>query len=121
MYDLKCVSLSAGPLTGIARENIDVAFRFAKDHLSPGEARSESEIPRGEGRVIRRGAGKIAVYRDDSGTVHECSASCTHLRCIVEWNPTEKIWGCPCHGSRFDPYGSVLNGPAVEALPEADA
>jgi len=71
--------------------------------------------------VIRRGMRKIAVYRDASGNISKCSAVCTHLYCIVDWNDTEKTWDCPCHGSRFDPYGKVVNGPAItdlEALPD---
>jgi nitrite reductase/ring-hydroxylating ferredoxin subunit len=118
VYDPKRISLRARPLADVARENLDVVFQLAKDYLTPGEVGSDAEIPRGEGRIIRRGAHKLAVYRDENGALHERVAACTHLRCIVHWNPTEKSWDCPCHGSRFDPYGEVLNGPAVNALEE---
>lgn len=66
--------------------------------------------------MIRRGASKIAVYRDATGTLHERSAACPHLGCIVAWNSAEKTWDCPCHGSRFDKFGEVFNGPANTGL-----
>ena len=66
----------------------------------------------GEGAVMRRGLSKVAVYRDEGGKLHECSAVCPHLGCIVDWNGAEKTWDCPCHGSRFDARGKVINGPA---------
>jgi len=70
----------------------------------------------GEGAVIRRGLTKVAVYRDEQGALHERSAVCTHLGCIVAWNGDEKTWDCPCHGSRFDSFGKVINGPAISDL-----
>jgi Rieske Fe-S protein len=80
----------------------------------PGQVKSIDEIP-GWRRcaLIRRGLHKLAVYRDPSGAVHDLSAVCPHLGCIVQWNVTEKTWECPCHGSRFDRHGSVINGPAT--------
>lgn len=68
------------------------------------------------GAVLRRGLRHVAVYRDEGGGLHECSAVCTHMECIVRWNPVEKSWDCPCHGSRFSPEGEVLTGPASEPL-----
>jgi glycine/D-amino acid oxidase-like deaminating enzyme/nitrite reductase/ring-hydroxylating ferredoxin subunit len=120
LYDPKRISLRASPVKELAKHNIDVAVQYAKGYLSPSEVRSEEEIPRGEGRVVRRGAKKVAVYRGDDGQVTEKSAVCTHLKCIVEWNNTEKSWDCPCHGSRFDPKGEVLNGPAIMALEDVE-
>ena len=115
VYDPRRVSLSADAIKEFAKENIDVAVHYVKDFLSTDRF-SEKDLERGEGRVIRQGLHKIATYRDEDGTVHHCSAVCTHLKCIVEWNSAEKSWDCPCHGSRFDPYGKVLNGPAVKDL-----
>jgi nitrite reductase/ring-hydroxylating ferredoxin subunit len=70
----------------------------------------------GEGEVIRSGLGQSAVCRDADGQLHVLSARCTHLGCIVEWNPAELTWDCPCHGSRFSAAGEVLTGPATEPL-----
>lgn len=97
------------------KENFDVARRFA-ENLSGGEVADRDAIGKGEGAVIRDGIAKIAVYRDDSGKLHELCAECTHLGCIVHWNSTEREWNCPCHGSRFDAYGRTVNGPAVKDL-----
>jgi nitrite reductase/ring-hydroxylating ferredoxin subunit len=116
LYDPKRVTLHHTELATMAKENADVAAQYA-DYVTPGQSDVES-IPKGEGRVIRRGVHKIAAYRDEKGAVHEHSAVCTHLKCIVDWNTAEKSWDCPCHGSRFDPLGKVLNGPATADLEE---
>ena len=84
--------------------------------LTPGEVKTLQAIKPGMGAVIRRRVSKIAISRDDTGELHQCSAVCTHLGCIVSWNSTERTWDCPCHGSRFASDGKLLNGPALEPL-----
>jgi hypothetical protein len=56
------------------------------------------------------------VYRDEQGVLHERSALCSHLGCFVTWNNSEKTWDCPCHGSSYDRYGRVIEGPAKKDL-----
>jgi Rieske Fe-S protein len=117
LYDPARKSLRAAG--DFLKENLNVAMQYA-DYLTPGDVDSADKIKPGEGAVIRRGAHKVAVYKDDQGNVHERSAVCTHLYCIVDWNHAERTWDCPCHGSRFDPYGKVVNGPAVADLKEIE-
>jgi glycine/D-amino acid oxidase-like deaminating enzyme/nitrite reductase/ring-hydroxylating ferredoxin subunit len=102
-------------LAEFASEQIDVATQYAQ-WLTAGEVASVDDIPRDSGAVVRRGLGKVAVYRDAAGQLHERSAACRHLGCIVQWNPLDKSWDCPCHGSRFDKLGQVVNGPANDGL-----
>lgn len=97
-------------------ENFDFPCYWVRDRLAPAEAESLEEIPPGEGRVLKVEGKKVAVYRDPSGGVQACSALCPHLGCQVHWNNAEKSWDCPCHGSRFDTSGKVLNGPSIEPL-----
>jgi len=99
-----------------AAENINVAGQYA-DYVTAGDISSESELEPGSGAVMRSGMGKVAVYRDDAGNVHERSAVCPHLGCIVAWNSSERTWDCPCHGSRFSAEGRVYQGPANSDLP----
>lgn len=113
LYDPARKSIRSG--WEFAKENINVARQYA-DWFSRGDVASVGEIPAGEGAVVRENMRLVAAYRDEAGHVHRCSAVCTHLGCIVAWNPAEKSWDCPCHGSRFDTEGQVLNGPAIAPL-----
>ena len=86
------------------------------DRVLPAQTGSASEIPRGEARVVRDGLGKTGVYRDEQDSAHAVSIRCTHLGCLLRFNSAERSWDCPCHGSRFDVDGAVLEGPATEPL-----
>jgi glycine/D-amino acid oxidase-like deaminating enzyme/nitrite reductase/ring-hydroxylating ferredoxin subunit len=98
-------------------ENIDFPKILINDRLTKlGHADSMQNIPFGQGQVLQVAGEKLAVYRNSRGEFSARSAVCTHLGCLVKWNQTEKSWDCPCHGSRFDPMGRVLNGPAISGL-----
>ena len=116
LYDPSRISLRAAP--EFARENLNVLVQYS-DYATPGDLDQVREIPAGTGALVRQELKKLAVYRDSHGSLHKRSAICPHLGCIVAWNNAEKTWDCPCHGSRFDPYGKVLNGPANTDLQPA--
>lgn len=86
------------------------------DWLSEGDVDSVQQIEAGEGAIVRDGLRKLAIYKDEMCRLHCFSAVCTHLGGIVRWNAAEKTWDCPCHGSRFDRFGQVVNGPAISEL-----
>lgn len=87
-----------------------------KELVTGGDVDEADQIKPGEGAVLRQGASKLAVYRDESAALHVRSAICTHLGCVVAWNSAEKSWDCPCHASRFGVDGEVLHGPAAAPL-----
>ena len=98
------------------KENFDTFKHIVGDWVSGGDRKQEESIKAGEGAVMHRGIKKIALYRDDAGTLHKMSAVCPHKGCIVRWNSGEKMWDCPCHGSRYDALGNVINGPSRRPL-----
>ena len=117
-YDPSRVRLRALPT--FAQENLNVARQLG-DWLQRGTAADTAHVAPGTGEIVRRGLTPIAVYRDPAGRLYERSAVCPHLGCIVRWNAGERSWDCPCHGSRFDPTGRVMHGPAHRDLtPAAD-
>jgi len=97
-------------------ENVDYPKHLIGDRLPLPGAAALAAIPPGEGNVLAVNGKRLAVYRNGNGELSALSPVCTHLGCLVHWNTSEKSWDCPCHGSRFDPHGRVLNGPAVAAL-----
>lgn len=113
LYDPDRITPAA--VADFTQENLNVVAQYA-DWISEGEISDPRQIAPGSGAIMRRGLNKIAVYRDEQGSLHELSAVCRHLGCIVDWNPTEKTWDCPCHGSRYEADGTVINGPAVYNL-----
>jgi glycine/D-amino acid oxidase-like deaminating enzyme/nitrite reductase/ring-hydroxylating ferredoxin subunit len=118
IYNPSRLTLSA--IGDFAKENLNVAAQYT-DLATPGDVETLEEIKPGEGAILRRGLTKVAVHRDDEGALHERSAICAHLGCVVRWNSFEKSWDCPCHGSRYHREdGHVVNGPAISGLGEVE-
>ena len=105
----------------LAKENLGVAKRFVQDRIAHQPAPSVQDLDAedlkiGEGRIVEFNGDKLGAYRDQDGTVHAVSVTCPHMGCALNWNSAETTWDCPCHGSRFDHHGQIINGPAVKNL-----
>lgn len=96
-------------------ETLNMAGQYA-DYFKKADVREADKIANNEGAILSRGLKKVALYRDNEGTLHSFSAVCPHLGCVVQWNGDEKTFDCPCHGSRFSKEGVVMNGPAGSNL-----
>jgi Rieske Fe-S protein len=111
--------IRTGAASEFVKENLNVAWQYAS-WITSGDVASVDEITPNTGAVIREGLSKVAVFRDEAGQLHRRSAVCPHLGCIVSWNPSASTWDCPCHGSRFDKFGVVINGPSADDLKTID-
>jgi glycine/D-amino acid oxidase-like deaminating enzyme/nitrite reductase/ring-hydroxylating ferredoxin subunit len=102
--------------TTLVKENVNVGLHFFADRLAPPDAPDAEALAPGQGGIAMHGGRKVAAYRDEDGGLHAVSPVCTHLYCHVSFNDAERTWDCPCHGSRFDVDGTVIEGPAVRDL-----
>jgi glycine/D-amino acid oxidase-like deaminating enzyme/nitrite reductase/ring-hydroxylating ferredoxin subunit len=103
-------------LGSFVKENASAGVRFLADRLSRTDRATIEGLEPGEGALVRIRARMTAIYRDEQGRLHGFSPVCRHLYCLVEWNSAERSWDCPCHGSRYDRDGQVIEGPATKDL-----
>lgn len=84
------------------------------------EAAKAEDLANGQGAVVKLDGDDVGAYRDDQGKLHLLDIACTHMGCDVAWNDGDETWDCPCHGSRFNATGGVIEGPALEPLGKVD-
>jgi glycine/D-amino acid oxidase-like deaminating enzyme/nitrite reductase/ring-hydroxylating ferredoxin subunit len=102
----------------VMKEGLNVAKNLFKGMFDKGEEINIEDIKPEEGIILNINGRKVAVYKDKDGNIKKVSPICTHLGCTVNWNAMTHTWDCPCHGSRFDTDGEVVNGPATKPLEE---
>lgn len=113
LYDPSRITLKAG--SHFMKEAGNMAAQYL-DYFEKGDIKTVEELKPGQGAIAKINGKKLALYKDEHGTLHAYSAVCTHLGCVVHWNAVEKSFDCPCHGSRFTAEGHVVNGPALKGL-----
>ncbi|MFG2636685.1 FAD-dependent oxidoreductase [Streptomyces sp. NPDC048362] len=118
LYDPRRLKSVVREAPSLLKTQAKVARHFVGDRLKAPA--SVDDLAPGDGAVVRVGGDRLAVHRDDAGTLHAVSARCTHLGCLVAFNRAECAWECPCHGSRFAVDGEVLQGPAVRPLEQRE-
>jgi glycine/D-amino acid oxidase-like deaminating enzyme/nitrite reductase/ring-hydroxylating ferredoxin subunit len=106
----------AGDVIHLTSVNVGVAGHLIGDRLGRLSAPALADLDVGEGGLVDVDGDTVGAYREEDGTVVAVGLNCTHLGCTVQWNSAERSWDCPCHGSRFDRHGEVLEGPALEPL-----
>ncbi len=98
---LKDIGVSA---TGLAKGAFHLPFQEV------------SSVKPGQGKVVRCGFGRYGCYKEETGKIHKIPIRCPHMGCELEWNQEERTWDCPCHGSRFDIDGNLIDDPAQTSI-----
>jgi len=115
VFDPDRVKLRASA-SRLVSHNVHALKHLVSDRVERRPSMDASGLAPGEGEVFAVNGEKVAVARDGDGDLHAVSAICSHKGCHVTWNDGEGSWDCPCHGSRFDVDGSVLDTPANDPL-----
>jgi len=115
LYSPSRVKPIAG-FTNFVKEAADVTGEFIGKWFSHKKMESLVELAPDEAKIVTYEGHSMALYKDKSGNVHAVNPACTHIKCSVAFNNSEKSWDCPCHGSRFSIDGEVLTAPARKNL-----
>lgn len=98
------------------KHNMRTYLRSRMDAMFEKGAPNLSDIRPGQAKIVQFGHEKKGVYCDTDGAYHYVDVHCSHMGCQLKWNSGEQSWDCPCHGSRFDIDGNVLNDPAGQSV-----
>lgn len=115
----RCAPGRFTPMKGagtLVEENVTTVKTLVQDYLTRSQHEHLSALAAGDSAMVEAEGETFAAWRAPDGELFAVSPVCTHMGCKVRWNSVETSWDCPCHGSRFRPDGSVIEGPAVTPL-----
>ena len=102
-------------MSSFIKSNYDVAKQMIKGKVFQKKD-DLKDISNDIGGIIKYKGKKVGAYRDSSGELFLTDNTCTHMGCDLEYNDAERSFDCPCHGSRFNYDGTVIEGPAIKNL-----
>ena len=107
------------PVAGFSnfiKENVDVVSSLISDTFKISSVETLGGIRNNSANTVKYQHRSVAIYKNQQGELFCLNPTCTHLKCTVRWNQTERSWDCPCHGARYSINGEVLTGPATRPL-----
>lgn len=104
-------------INNIANDLVETAKNFIAQKISIPSSEID-HIKNGHAGIVEYNGQKVGVYKDKKGKEFIVSTKCAHLGCELHWNADELTWDCPCHGSRFDYKGNLIDSPAVKDIVE---
>ncbi len=96
------------------KENVDVAESLIEGKLM--KLPEDISLDLGKGKALMFNGKRAGAYKDMDGNLFIVDTTCKHLGCEVHWNSAENTWDCPCHASRYNYDGTVIDGPALKPL-----
>lgn len=98
----------------IVKDNVNLATQYIKGKLEKGS--NCISLNPGQSQIVHIEGERYGAYCDENNEVHIVDITCPHLGCELKFNHLEKTWDCPCHGSRYNYDGGVLEGPTTMGL-----
>lgn len=95
-----------------------ITVSLLKEHMKIPHDKLK-DIAVGKAGIINEDGERVGVYREAEDKYYFVTTKCPHLGCSLEWNQNELTWDCPCHGSRFDFKGNLINNPAMRDIFDA--
>ena len=105
-------------ISNIAKDLVETTKNFIAQKIYIPSSEIEN-IKNGHAGVVEYNGQKVGVYKNKEGKEFIVSTKCPHLGCELHWNADELTWDCPCHGSRFNYKGNLIDSPSVKNIIES--